>query len=414
MHSSWQKHQVFFIVLTTLFLQACAKADLSASVFEPSRPADMPTLEEDLFSEVPSGASFSKLTADASQPVERERLARFNYPLFTEFLQRHSRSRSGSENMSIRVRFDLFQDADEELDLNEIRMDSRSRWIATGRLTEDAQSVVRLELYEDSLTADIVSPRLNERYKVRPVGQGVHLIQTENVALETDMVLPPEIEDPVDPSGPADETPSNPEPIIDVLVAYTPRARMEQGGTDGILALIQKGISDANRAFEESGIYARVRLVGTLETKQNERRDLSKDLYALMGKKDGLWDEVHAERDRLKADQVSLVAVYPNESSLGGIGFFKARPDSAFTVLKTSAFSHFTFAHELGHNLGLDHSDGWRNPSAGFSTIMAYGNDRICRFSNPALTYQGELTGDPHHNEAAIINRNAPAMAAFR
>src|SRR5690606_18946445 len=92
--------------------------------------------------------------------------------------------------------------------------------------------------------------------------------------------------------------------ILDILVAYTPQARSKAGGRDALKALIQMGITDTNRALRDSGANLSVRLVGTLEVKQNDRGNFSQDLDLLKGNGDGRWDEVHRERKRLGADQV--------------------------------------------------------------------------------------------------------------
>lgn len=201
-------------------------------------------------------------------------------------------------------------------------------------------------------------------------------------------------------------------PTLDLLVAYTPQARARAGSPGAMVALIQMGIADTNRALADSGAGLKVRLAGTMETRQNETGNFSGDLDRLRGTGDGLWDEVHRERQRLGADQVSLVGLYSNQKSVGGIGYINATKATAFTIVKVSNFSQYTFAHELGHNLGLHHTDGYVNSD--FRTIIAYGNSpRIRRFSNPERPYNGMPTGTSTKNEVRIINRNAGRVAAF-
>jgi hypothetical protein len=198
------------------------------------------------------------------------------------------------------------------------------------------------------------------------------------------------------------------DPVVDMLVAYTPAAREHQGGKAAIEALIQMGVADTNQAFRDSGVGLQVRLVGMMETAQNESSDLNGDLTALRGTNDGKWDEIHTMRKRLGADQVTLVAAYLSNSSAAGIGYVNATASSAFTIMRDTYFRQYTLAHEFGHNLGLNHSDGLESSAGRFRTIIAYGSyPRIRRYSNPALSYNGYPTGDATHNESKILNTNA-------
>jgi hypothetical protein len=102
--------------------------------------------------------------------------------------------------------------------------------------------------------------------------------------------------------------------------------------------------------------------------------------------------------------------------------------------------NNYTFAHELGHNMGCQHdveldgpdpvtgdvrlagafsfSYGWHFTADGkaYDTIMSeFGGLRISRFSSPNLTYLGQTTGiaDKADN-ARSINNSADIVAAFR
>jgi hypothetical protein len=182
-----------------------------------------------------------------------------------------------------------------------------------------------------------------------------------------------------------------------------------------MLALIQMGIADTNTAFAGSGVNLKVRLVGTMETFSNETSNMSNDLSSLRSTTDSKWNEVHAERRRLAADQVSLIGAYQNYSTPGGIGYVNSTASTAFTIVKSRYFKYFTFGHELGHNIGLRHSDGYVNSTGRFRTIMAYGSEpRIRRYSNPLINYNGYLTGDSDQNSSAILNARGGITAALR
>ena len=143
-------------------------------------------------------------------------------------------------------------------------------------------------------------------------------------------------------------------------------------------------------------------------------------------------DEVHAIRDQAGADLVHLIANAGNVAFLAGaFGMSSAGPNSG------------AFAHELGHNMGLDHeryiqrdaplpfSHGYVNQqafaqgapeSAGWFTIMAYGTqcveagvscNWIMRFSNPNQTYLGDPLGVPGDDRRTAVDGPADAVRAL-
>jgi len=121
---------------------------------------------------------------------------------------------------------------------------------------------------------------------------------------------------------------------------------------------------------------------------------------------------VHAERKRLGADLVSIVAYY--SSSTAGIGYVGSSFTTGFSITKTTAFKQFSFTHELGHNMGLNHLDGYENSSGKFRTVMAYGSyTRIPRFSNPGLDFNSYATGTSSNNSAKILNASGAKVAGF-
>jgi len=332
--------------------------------------------------------------------------------------------RAGARKLRLR----LFSDLEVDLQLDEVRSENPLEVTATGRLNSDDESTFSLSAIEEALALNIRDSQKNRIYEIRLQADGTHRIEaidTSTVSAQAsglasgngDCLALPAPQDSQDDShnfAEHDQDDILADPMIDILVAYTPAARTRAGGTNGILALIKTGIADTNRAFSDSGIGLRVRLVGTLALTQNETSNFSGDLAALRSTSDGKWDQVHSERNRLGADQVTLVGAYSSNSSTNGIGYIGATRSSAFSIVRVSSFSQFTPAHELGHNLGLNHSDGLQSTAGRFRTIMAYGSyPRIRRFSNPALRYNGYATGTSSKNSARIVNRNAARVAGL-
>ena len=213
--------------------------------------------------------------------------------------------------------------------------------------------------------------------------------------------------------------------VIDVAVFYTPAARENTGGTHEIATAIDLMVAETNAAYEASDANQRINLVAVEEVVgYRETDDLRTDVFRLRSESDGYMDEVHDIRDTVAADIVLLIA-----AGLSGRAFQLSVPSasaesSAFGV--ANALSASTFAHELGHIMGIRHdryaqcgSDcdhftlfpyafGYVNqealepgaPDTAFwRTIMAYPNQcgacpTILRFSNPDQLYP-DSGGDP-------------------
>ena len=238
---------------------------------------------------------------------------------------------------------------------------------------------------------------------------------------------------------------------IDVAVVYTPAARDAAGSTAAIEAEIDLMVAETNQAYETSGVHHRVALVGRSEVPYSEAGD-RRDLYRLEDPSDGYMDEVHAMRDRTGADLVHLVFKY-QDHPFGGI----ASLSGAFG-LTCQHCGGLTFAHELGHNMGLRHDRyqvqeneggvtahpafGYVNqrafepgavPSSRWHTLMSYPAQcddanlfcsPVLGFSNPRLQIDGDPFGIPYGtagsgvtgpaDAVAVLNATGPAVALWR
>ena len=244
---------------------------------------------------------------------------------------------------------------------------------------------------------------------------------------------------------------AGPDVWIDVAVVYTPAARERSGGTAAIEAVIDLQIAETNWAYEASGVRHRVALTAREQVAYVETGNSAVDIDRLIDPADGHIDGVHALRDRVGADLVSLVV---DHSDFGG----KGQLPGVFSLVTREGGGR-TFAHELGHNMGLSH-DRWQvhhneggvqqHPAYGYVnqrafeasapessrwiTVMAYWNqcddsDLFCqaplRFSNPRQSYNGDPLGVPYTGNgesgvtgpadaAAVLNATGPAVALWR
>ncbi len=229
--------------------------------------------------------------------------------------------------------------------------------------------------------------------------------------------------------------------IIDVMVAYTAAARATVGGTAAMESQINLGVAQTNLAYTTSGVKQQLRLVLAYEIDYSESGNLNTDIAALRNFGDGALDELHLLRDAYGADVVSLWVDDGGGSC--GIGSLMTTVAASFArsafnvVTRSCAVGNYTFAHELGHNMGLRH-DPFVDPSASpyayahgyvdtvnkFRTIMAY-NDacvaastsctRIPQFSSATVLYRTWPSGNAATSNAAqALNNTRATLNAFR
>ncbi len=245
-----------------------------------------------------------------------------------------------------------------------------------------------------------------------------------------------------------------PEVAIDVAVFYTPAAREEAGGTAEIEAVIDLMVAETNEAYQASGVHHRLALVARSEVQYAEAGDF-RDIGRFADPADGYMDEVHAMRDRTGADLVHLIFKW-QDHPFGGVANF----GGAFGLTCQNCGGG-TFAHELGHNMGLRHdryaqlySEIGRGPvtldpafgyvnqlglaagaarSRRWVTIMSYRTQcgdthtscsGLLRFSNPRQSYNDDPLGVPFGSggsgvtgpadAAGVLNATGPAVALWR
>ncbi len=240
--------------------------------------------------------------------------------------------------------------------------------------------------------------------------------------------------------------------IVDVMIVYTPAARIAEGGTDGINNNINLAMQKANTAHTNSNTQVYLNLVHRAEVNYTEV-DYSTDLDNLTfsGGTNSAMDEVQSWRDQYGADMVCLLE---NEPGTGGVGWLlrssSGRPDLAFCLARVQqSDSTYTVVHEWGHNMGCGHSrtqtfqpgtnglysysSGWQwsdtkaSPYTGYCSVMTYENFdntgpneyiRVGYFSNPSINYIGNSTNatgnSTNGNNALTIRTMKTVLAGYR
>ena len=241
---------------------------------------------------------------------------------------------------------------------------------------------------------------------------------------------------------------------IDVAVVYTPAAREAAGGAAALEAEIDLMVAETNQAYRASGVHHRVVLVERSAVTYVETGDSSLDLRRILDPSDGHLDEVHALRDQAGADLVHLIVGQADD--ICGRAYLPG-----VFGLTLQGCGGRTFAHELGHNMGLRHDRyqelygssrrlrahpayGYVNQrafeagaprSSRWRTIMAYGTQCAdvnsffycsapLRFSNPRQRYAGDPMGiaygaggsgvDGPADAASVLNATGSAVASWR
>lgn len=262
-------------------------------------------------------------------------------------------------------------------------------------------------------------------------------------------------------SGPQPAARDGEDSRLDLLVLYTPAAMREAGSAELMESVVAAHVEAANRAFANSGIRLRLRLVHAGLVEYQEPGDWLSALVSLRTPGDDALDQALALRNHYGADLVSLW-VKPIDDWAAprtcGIAYEMTSPAPdfeswAFSVVGFGAgpgglrcgMDHILFTHELGHNMGAQHER--RNapaprpgaPAFAFAfqqiavrpfwrTIMAYDClgtvlpepcPVVNHFSNPEVALEGLATGvsgesREEADNARAINLARPVVEAFR
>ncbi len=217
--------------------------------------------------------------------------------------------------------------------------------------------------------------------------------------------------------------------VISVIAAYTKQAASLYSdiGKD----LIALTIEDANQSFRNSGIgNVRLELVHAYQTDYTEEGSHFEHVFRFVYKDDGYMDDVHALRERYRADVAILFVHDPNGCGLAAQ--VQAPADRAFAVVHHEcAATTYSVSHEIGHLIGARHDEALDDSDTPFPfghgfvhgnkwrTMMSYkescgGCPRLPVWSNPGVKIRGVRAGSKTSNNARVIAENASRVAAFK
>ena len=284
-----------------------------------------------------------------------------------------------------------------------------TRWgySLSGRISGANVGFVTLVVHEEAVAGSIWTP--DAEYELNYLGGGVHALKnvTNAPPVECAGALPSELSAADAAQGSTDDG-----SVVDILVVWTPKLMEQEYGGSGrqMLSRIDMLVAYTNDAFERSGAFVALNLVGAEKVDYVETdsdvlvEGLRTDVYRLARRDDGYMDSVHDRRDALGADLVYLLRTV--RTGTGGVAL------GAFSV---GSVDSYIFAHEVGHNLGLNH-ERFEAPfpaqyNNGFSattgrcsaTIMSYGQE--CRRSALPPLYASPWRYDPRNGHAVGVTR---------
>lgn len=342
-----------------------------------------------------------------------------------------------NEVQTLPLQLPLFEDVNLKAINEEILRYQTNEFSWIGRIEGEVESRVVLSVQGDQASGLIQNG--TQLYQITRLAEGQYgVVEINQDAFPQEMPpTPPPLPLPQVAAASASEEGPPGRRFINVMVVYTEEAA---DADSNIELTIQNAIDVTNSSYQDSDIPQRLHLVHTAQVDYDETgAEIETHRNRLQDPDDGFMDEVHNWRNQYHAD---LVAIIVENSAWCGIAFIMEDVSPSFddwgfsVTVRSCAVGNFSFAHELGHNMGARHdrfvddtdgspyqfNHGFVNVDGGWRTVMAYRNactsegescTRVGRWSTPSLNYLGSPTGLSVGNADAADNRRTLMATDF-
>ena len=375
-----------------------------------------------------------------STPVELARIVPSGVDTAVNRLER-------AKGLSGTVTLDLFPGVSVTAQRTDIEAPEDGGYVWVGETGGNLPAFVTLVINNDEIVGQIQTG--GKLYSIEPVSGRLHRIIEINQDRIRDDLHAPEVPEVIQKQNEDDLSPDKAAPkaatTITVMVAHTVNARNEMAGTVAqkqtrMQQRINLAISQTNQAFSRSGILIKfVRVGGANEINYNDVGsygvnteknyvgvlcDLSG--FANSGACAGVgnnqtakFDALRNKRNSVKAD---LVALMRKEGLACGIAWVPNLNGIVSSAAKIYGFSVTTaspsygcvegntFAHETGHNQGMNHDRVQNRIDRAFDDGDADSLPSRPRHSTTSVTSTRPRSFSP----SCRINRVVPAAPAFR
>lgn len=310
--------------------------------------------------------------------------------------------------------------------------------IWTGRITNDPYGKLIIVYNKESIAIELTTG--GNHYWLMQKDDGYHLVQS--VSLDESFIVKKTqdyIESrPDDVQNKSQITTKSSNKFIDVLLLYTDDVKSHDANIETVLTA---RVATINQILEDSCVNFRYRLVHMAEVNYVETGSMQTDLNCIYAWTDGCLDNIHTLRDTYGADLFQMITYsgdYCGRAHVNSVDNFQTVKAASIAGYLCDAR---TMAHELGHNLGLQHDRyetgnkphetvnwyregyGWVDMANKQRSIMSYNDQctangfsctRLYQFSSPKINHKGLPFGEAGFSDSVqYMNKYFGYVANF-